>query len=253
MQKTIILISLYFITSTIFGQNSIEVTYQVISNTSYKAVAILKIDNDKSHYTVLKNKNGLKKIKERVIDGQLNLLIPDSDRRPQVFTDISTKLLISSVPMFRKNNILKEQLPKINWKIVDEFKKIGDYTCQKAIGYFRGRNYTTYFTTKIPVPFGPWKLQGLPGLIIEATDEKAQFSFNVTSIRFKEHELTINIPSKEKAIPFRKFFEVIVPNKFKALDSKFNSRNGDRNTTVTSKIHRDTDKEMIYEWEEKQN
>ena len=49
-------------------------------------------------------------------------------------------------------------------------KKIGDFECQKASGYFRGRSYTAWFANKITSHFGPWKLFDLPGLIFQTYD-----------------------------------------------------------------------------------
>jgi len=66
--------------------------------------------------------------------------------------------------------LTKEEGNNINWKIQEEFKDISGFRCQKAAGFFRGRNYTAWFTSDISVPFGPWKLHGTPGLIIEAYD-----------------------------------------------------------------------------------
>jgi len=49
--------------------------------------------------------------------------------------------------------------------------------CQKAEGDFRGRHYIAWFSNKILIPDGPWKLCGLPGLILEAYDEKKTVYF----------------------------------------------------------------------------
>lgn len=72
---------------------------------------------------------------------------------------------------------VKEKIPSINWKITQEKKKIGNFECIKAKCNFRGRDYTVWFTMQIPFRFGPWKLQGLPGLILEAYDTKKEVYF----------------------------------------------------------------------------
>ncbi|CAM1359073.1 conserved exported protein of unknown function [Tenacibaculum soleae] len=252
MKKIILHLFLFLITATVMGQNSLEVQYDVITNISqlYKTTGVLKISNNKSHYIVLKSKNGLKTKTEKWINGNLNITLPESDKRPQVFTDINKNLLLSGR---NKMKMLKEQLPKINWKITDEFKDIGEYKCQKATGYFRGRTYTTWFTQQIPIPFGPWKLQGLPGLIIEVKDAKKEIYFRVTKVNFKGTITINNFPDEEKAIPLREYIEVIVPNRMKELTSKMNAKNSDRNTTITAtSTDRNSTKEIIYEWEEKQ-
>lgn len=65
------------------------------------------------------------------------------------------------------------------WTLQSETRQIGGYACQRATTTFRGRGYDVWFTRTIPAAVGPWKLAGLPGLILEAisTDKQYQFLF----------------------------------------------------------------------------
>ncbi len=64
-----------------------------------------------------------------------------------------------------------DSLFPMEWTIDTATKKVGELNCTKATCYFRGRNYTAWYSTDIPIAFGPWKMGGLPGLIIELEDE----------------------------------------------------------------------------------
>ncbi|WP_199138689.1 GLPGLI family protein [Pedobacter sp. ASV12] len=74
----------------------------------------------------------------------------------------------------------EEDIPHINWEITKDTASFSGLQCQKAMALFKGRNWTAWFAPSIPFPNGPWKLNGLPGLIVEAYDSKkdVQFLFN---------------------------------------------------------------------------
>lgn len=69
-----------------------------------------------------------------------------------------------------------------NWEIKKETKEILGYQCQLATCNFRGRIWEAWFTPEIPVKEGPWKLFGLPGLVLEAKDSKNHYSYRATGI-----------------------------------------------------------------------
>lgn len=67
----------------------------------------------------------------------------------------------------------------LNWKILSETTKIGDYKVQKAETDFGGRKWTAWFTTDLPYQDGPYKFGGLPGLIVKAEDNQGEYSFDL--------------------------------------------------------------------------
>lgn len=84
-----------------------------------------------------------------------------------------------------------------NWKLVDESKVISTIMCKKAEVTFKGRNWIAWYAPEIPLPYGPYKFSGLPGLIVKITDDKGDFDF----------ELVKSVPTsklKGKLITIRK-------------------------------------------------
>ena len=81
--------------------------------------------------------------------------------------------------------ILYESLEKPNWVITDETDIILGFPCIKATTNFRGREWIAFFTPDIPVQEGPWKLYGLPGLILKAYDSKRHYFYEAKDINSK--------------------------------------------------------------------
>ena len=77
------------------------------------------------------------------------------------------------------------------WTMGDSTREVLGYMCQQATADFRGRRWTAWFTTDIPISDGPWKLGGLPGLILEAYDEGKQHVFTAVGLERVKDELII--------------------------------------------------------------
>lgn len=72
--------------------------------------------------------------------------------------------------------VYPDSVPSLEWNFSDEeTHSIMGYDCRKATVEFDGRSYTAWFTPEIPLPFGPYKFGGLPGLILELEDDERQF------------------------------------------------------------------------------
>lgn len=68
------------------------------------------------------------------------------------------------------------------WEIKSDTKDILGYKCQLASSNYRGRIWNVWFAPDIPINEGPWKLFGLPGLVMEASDSKNHYIYKATGI-----------------------------------------------------------------------
>ena len=70
--------------------------------------------------------------------------------------------------------------PVINdWELINETKTISNWVCQKASVHFRGRKWIAWYSTEIPLQYGPYKFSGLPGLIVKISDENEEYDFEL--------------------------------------------------------------------------
>lgn len=76
----------------------------------------------------------------------------------------------------------EESFSDIRWEVGDSTKNVLGYECMEATTDYHGRSWTVWFAPEIPTIDGPWKLCGLPGLILEAGDATGQHSFVATGI-----------------------------------------------------------------------
>jgi GLPGLI family protein len=77
------------------------------------------------------------------------------------------------------------------WVLTEDTATILSYPCRKATCSFRGRNYSVWYTADIPRSEGPWKLHGLPGLILRAEDDRGEYAFDCTGIVHSSEGQTI--------------------------------------------------------------
>ena len=129
-----------------------------------------------------------------------------SPQGDQVVNNLKTKTLTSNL-LYRNQIYVEENTPIIKWTFSKESKKIGTFNCKKATANFRGRNYNAWYTTDIPVSYGPWKLNGLPGLILEAYDSSKNVYWYFESIDYptknKANPTSIRKSKTEKTVTFK--------------------------------------------------
>ncbi len=75
-----------------------------------------------------------------------------------------------------------EPMNEQNWTVCDSTKSILGYNCVMAEMDYHGRHWIAWFSPDIPLQDGPWKLCGLPGLILAADADNGKYSFEATGL-----------------------------------------------------------------------
>lgn len=121
-----------------------------------------------------------------------------TQKREQIIKDIKKNQYDKIGLIGLKEFHVNDKIPVIEWQIKPAQKVILNYNCQYAEGVLAGRTYHVWFTTDLPFSDGPWLLNGLPGLILEAEDSKKEVAFSVKWV-------TKNINPAETVRPFSNY------------------------------------------------
>ncbi len=78
--------------------------------------------------------------------------------------------------------------PDITWTLTDDTLTVSGYLCQQATATFRGVAWTAWYTEEIPSSVGPWRLRGLPGLIVDA--KSVAHTFRLVEVRQETSPIT---------------------------------------------------------------
>ncbi|MEA1847707.1 GLPGLI family protein [Chryseobacterium sp. MHB01] len=115
-------------------------------------------------------------------DGSITLSYKDEAVIPKTnfnFTIIQTNENVQFFDSAGMSLFTYKQPVISSWELADETKIINTITCKKAEVRFKGRNWIAWYAPEIPLPYGPMKFSGLPGLIIKITDEKEDYDFEL--------------------------------------------------------------------------
>lgn len=150
------------------------------------------------------------------------------------YMNTKDKISYTEEDIFGDEFVIKDSLPKIAWQITNETKIIGDYNCVKATyiepvskndleayeryqektkngkpSFFEmkkpePKTITAWYTSEIPVSFGPNGVWGLPGLILQLENEN--YIYFCTKVSIKNNEtVKIKIPNSGKVISKKEY------------------------------------------------
>lgn len=177
----------------------------------------------------------------------LQISIMVSDEGGIEYKNIKEKRMVTETTLFDKEFLITDSLTKYNWKLENETKKIGNYTCYKATAVIKPSikenieepanensktiflgdakpkdlKITAWYTPEIPVGHGPGSYWGLPGLILEANDGTTTLLCSKIVLNPKE-KVEIKAPKKGKKVTKAEFRKI---EEEKARE--FEEQNGD--------------------------
>ncbi|MFA6277557.1 MAG: GLPGLI family protein [Pedobacter sp.] len=135
---------------------------------------------DKINQSLARKKQIEEQMKNQAGNANVNITVKSIGYTPTSSTDYF--YFAKENKFFTKERVynyylVEEPTTKINWKITKDTTSFSGVHCQKATTTFKGRKWTAWYATELPFQSGPWKLNGLPGLIIEAYDDTKTVSF----------------------------------------------------------------------------
>lgn len=236
------LIILFHQNNTIAQNDVYEIKYSVISQLSDKGIT--------GEYSMIFNNNAsifkstsMPPEDKLIDDGGNNLFVitGDPDGMP-IYKNLEKRVLESKYYIGKKSNkcIIKDTIPKISWKIVNETKEIFNIKVKKALGSFGGRIYEVWFAPSLSNQHGPFFLYGLPGLILEAKSQDKKIA--ITFLSFKKIKNNFEILPISSSIKVQNVSHSEYINKreqvYKKIKIDIESRGGtfNRETNLDSQI-----------------
>jgi GLPGLI family protein len=175
-----------------------------------------------------------------------------SELEGELYKNSQTKKYLKAEEFANKNYIITDALKNFNWDLKQESKKIGGYTCYKAISITKvtkkelqeyeaekvkkNKNKTSFFNLEkpkdeiitvwynpeIPVSHGPNQYWGLPGLIMEV---------NENNLIILCSKVILN-PKDKKSIKAPKNGKVISRNAYDLMEEKQYNKLKDENGVI---------------------
>ena len=195
-KKLVIFVFLLCVAGTMAAQKLQEkFEYKVIYELSF-ALDSTELENRESEYMILYTGSELSLFSSRAktLSHPLELRGNSGSTSRNALTKFHYELLKDrkdqkiyytlKIPQVAQDWFYYEQPLRISdWDIQPETKDIKGYKAQKAITRFAGRDHVAWFTSEIPISEGPYKFNGLPGLILEIADTENEWNFDFISLK----------------------------------------------------------------------
>lgn len=101
-------------------------------------------------------------------------------------------------------NVYKERINPEDWQLTEETDTVMGLAVQKAVLQFGGRTWEAFFAPELPIADGPYKFNGLPGLILRIQDRTKSWVFEAQDIKEVDQKVVVNNKKDLKVVPIEK-------------------------------------------------
>jgi len=102
----------------------------------------------------------------------------------------------------------------LHWKILEEYNKINNFNCKKAEIAMFGRTWTAWFAIDYPMPFGPYKFYGLPGLIVKIEDSTASYKYELYQFKIEKVRYPSEVHDHVKLVTREEYITICESGKY---------------------------------------
>ena len=272
MKNTITLLLVILLTGSLTAQNfQGQATYkskrkidikldstQVDTGMHEKMMEMLKKQFEKTYTLNFNSSESIYKEEEKLGKPQgpnnMEMVMINTGGSDILYKSIKENRYTNQNDVFGKIFLIKDNLEKLDWKLENETKNIGEYTCYKAIlkreieVFESGISFngdkdldetkktapkmkeitiTAWYTLAIPISNGPGTFHGLPGLILAVNDGTETIICSKIVLNPKNN-IVLKEPNKGKIVSQKKF-ETIIDKKMKEMEERrsYNSNDGE--------------------------
>ncbi|MEI6765435.1 MAG: GLPGLI family protein [Bacteroidota bacterium] len=110
------------------------------------------------------------------------------------------KVYYNAIELLGKLYLISDSLVTPNWKILNDIKEIGGHVCMNASlnDTLMNQKVVAWFALDIPVPAGPDRFFGLPGLILEVNINNGAKIMTAEKVELKTLTTEFDLPKKLK-------------------------------------------------------
>jgi GLPGLI family protein len=226
MNKTLLtVLTLFLVTNLCFSQESGIVTYTITHDWIKRNMAtqyISKEQRDRMAY-VWAGDNTWSESAEVKFNPDAYRYDKKEDEEDQqwrkpddyiIYRDRDHGETFDVMTVLNKQYVIKDSIPCQSWKIKNDMKEIAGRICMNASWFdpIREKEVMAWFALDLPIPIGPNRYCGLPGMILEVNEANGAVVYTATAVLLSEDKIEIEKPEvkkKRKVITYQEYNDII--------------------------------------------